>query len=116
MGVCVSNGVYSNTEGSYQCDCDDGFFLNSSNICAGDYRMVILSYSVDNGILLLNADIDECEQSPCGINANCTNAIGSFNCSCEDGFHLNESAISTGFFFVKPSCECLKTDYYYYRR
>ena len=38
MGACVSNGVCTNTEGSYQCDCNEGFFLNSSNICAGDHK------------------------------------------------------------------------------
>ena len=38
MGACVSNGVHPNTEGSYECDCHEGFFLNSSNICAGDHK------------------------------------------------------------------------------
>lgn len=34
-------------------------------------------------------DINECAESPCGFNANCTNTIGSFLCECETGFEGN---------------------------
>lgn len=32
-------------------------------------------------------DIDECEgQSPCHINAQCQNTVGSFSCTCMEGY------------------------------
>ena len=31
-------------------------------------------------------DIDECLDYPCHSNATCVDAIGSFNCSCNEGF------------------------------
>ena len=65
-------------------------------------RIIIICYFINNGSPL-NVDIDECEQSLCGINEKCINDIGSFSCSCEDGFDLNESTICTGL-LVKPCC------------
>uniref|UniRef100_A0A673GB70 Uncharacterized protein n=1 Tax=Sinocyclocheilus rhinocerous TaxID=307959 RepID=A0A673GB70_9TELE len=46
-------------------------------------------------------DIDEClfSSSVCGPNANCTNEMGSYNCSCLDGFTATNSHVN----------ECLKT-------
>ena len=38
------------------------------------------------------SDIDECQDSSthlCDINANCTNKIASYNCSCNDGYRGN---------------------------
>ena len=34
-------------------------------------------------------DIDECDGSdyPCDLNANCTNIIGSFSCTCVTGYY-----------------------------
>ncbi len=32
------------------------------------------------------ADIDECRTNPCGPGAKCTNLLGDFQCSCQDGF------------------------------
>lgn len=42
-------------------------------------------------ILKFFADIDECSQgpSPCGPNSVCTNALGSYSCSCIGGFQPN---------------------------
>ncbi len=34
----------------------------------------------------MSLDIDECEIDVCDMNANCTNTIGSFICSCNMGF------------------------------
>ena len=31
-------------------------------------------------------DINECMDSPCGFNANCSNSIGSFDCACQLGY------------------------------
>ena len=36
-------------------------------------------------------DVNECDQSPCHDNATCVNEIGSFECSCLEGFTGNGS-------------------------
>ena len=38
------------------------------------------------------ADIDECSSSPCGHT--CTNTVGSFVCSCNDGYVLDSDGLS----------------------
>ncbi len=35
---------------------------------------------------VLSLDIDECASDPCMNNANCTDLIDSFNCTCVDGY------------------------------
>lgn len=42
--------------------------------------------------ILLLADVDECfeDATVCGPDANCTNSIGSYSCTCFPGFRLNE--------------------------
>ena len=38
-------------------------------------------------IFLCNCvDVNECDDSPCGEYATCTNSDGSYHCSCNDGF------------------------------
>ena len=39
-------------------------------------------------------DIDECDISNGGCEHNCTNTIGSFVCSCNDGYNLTENALN----------------------
>ena len=56
-------------------------------------------------------DINECSETPC--EHNCTNTIGSFNCSCNDGYVLDENGRS-----CNGMCACHNTspmiDWYYY--
>lgn len=37
----------------------------------------------------LNLDVDECETNPCAAAGICTNAVGSFECECLDGYSGN---------------------------
>uniref|UniRef100_A0A1X7SDX5 EGF-like domain-containing protein n=1 Tax=Amphimedon queenslandica TaxID=400682 RepID=A0A1X7SDX5_AMPQE len=57
------------TQGSYQCQCINGYAL------------------VDKQC----QDIDECRNSNGGCEQLCTNTIGSFFCSCNKGFNLTNS-------------------------
>ena len=34
-----------------------------------------------------NTDINECSTGGCEANADCTNTVGSFSCSCKSGYH-----------------------------
>ncbi|KAK7482356.1 hypothetical protein BaRGS_00026375, partial [Batillaria attramentaria] len=56
-----------NTNGSYRCNCLDGYSRNSSGVCA---------------------DINECEVNvtSCGDLEDCTNTPGSFFCDCKAGY------------------------------
>lgn len=48
--------------------------------------IIIIIIHVFNFIFL---DLNECENNPCGSGAICTNTVGSFECSCPEGYHNN---------------------------
>ena len=63
QNVCSANSECKNTDGSYSCDCLDGF--------GGDYC----------------TDIDECNSTAsCDVNAQCLNTEGSYKCGCKEGY------------------------------
>ena len=55
--------------------------------------LLVCSLSSVSNSLLFTIDIDECEgeENKCGSNAACMNTVGSYTCSCNDGY------ISTGY-------------------
>ena len=34
------------------------------------------------------SDVDECISNPCGANTDCSNVVGSFRCSCKEGYKM----------------------------
>ena len=62
VASCGNNAVCTNTHGSFECTCDDGF---DGSPCI---------------------DIDECAESPCSPDAACINTEGSFECECNTGY------------------------------
>ena len=50
--------------------------------------VTIVSFLLQN-----NTDIDECDISNGGCEHNCTNTIGSFVCSCNNGYNLTENGL-----------------------
>ena len=61
-------------------------------MCQSEAQVSVLlfnytNYSALNSCLQL-IDIDECLLSPC--NHTCTNTAGSFQCSCNDGYELDD--------------------------
>ncbi|XP_041465044.1 fibrillin-2-like [Lytechinus variegatus] len=68
-GIC-ENGICINTDGSYRCQCQPGFILDTTGrICV---------------------DRDECQENynVCGFNSTCYNTLGSFECNCGEGYQV----------------------------
>ena len=43
---------------------------------------------------LIVIDIDDCRNSPCGVNGTCIDAVNSYSCNCTTGFTGNNCEIS----------------------
>ncbi|XP_026193637.1 fibrillin-1, partial [Cyclospora cayetanensis] len=111
LNNCSVYATCTNTDGSYTCKCDpgyegDGVKCEDIDFC-GQARhdcnqhaecsesddnttfkcTCIAGYSGDGHGEDGCQDIDECEEeNPCGEHTNCTNTVGSFQCSCQEGF------------------------------
>ena len=48
----------------------------------------------DARLSLSNTDVDECATDSGGCAQNCHNTVGSYYCSCDDGYTLNEDGHS----------------------
>ncbi|CAH1226410.1 MUC4 [Branchiostoma lanceolatum] len=64
------NGDCTNTEGSYNCTCDEGLHLINGTTC----------HEIP--------DTDECARGISGCEQNCHNTHGSYFCSCDAGYTL----------------------------
>ncbi|XP_068705742.1 uncharacterized protein [Montipora foliosa] len=102
---CHVNATCTNTIGSYNCTCKNGYEGDGENctdidecssknechvnaICAntiGSYNCTCKrGYGGDGRNC---SDIDEClSHNECHLIANCTNTIGSYNCTCKKGY------------------------------
>ncbi|XP_062891655.1 adhesion G protein-coupled receptor E5-like isoform X2 [Mobula hypostoma] len=83
---CGPFEVCKNTEGSFHCNCNEGFD-------------VISNQKLNNETVTFCIDKDECLSNPCGDNAICHNTDGSFYCVCDEGFY----AESGDHMFTDPS-------------
>ena len=43
----------------------------------------------DNHTIIINVDINECNTNNGGCDTTCTNTVGSYECSCNTGYELN---------------------------
>ena len=75
---CHKNATCSNNVGSFKCVCDAGFHGNGTNCY--DIDECVQNFSHDNQGSF-NAS------NGCHTNAFCSNLIGSYECSCENGYY-----------------------------
>ncbi len=84
-------------EEEIRCFCPVGFELDTttSTTCEGERSYLIAKSYNFNEVLFFNEDIDECGLfSPC--DQLCTNTMGSFMCSCNSGYVLQNSQTCEG--------------------
>ncbi|XP_048063235.1 latent-transforming growth factor beta-binding protein 1 isoform X2 [Megalobrama amblycephala] len=96
----------------YQCKCE-GLFVWPNDTCHSYEACDVIT---DGSCTCINGfpvdgqfcqAIDECLVSPsvCGPNANCANEIGSYSCSCLDGFTATNSSLPIS---INNPCRVLK--------
>uniref|UniRef100_A0A8C9VFY4 Fibrillin 2b n=1 Tax=Scleropages formosus TaxID=113540 RepID=A0A8C9VFY4_SCLFO len=81
--VCGTRASCLNTPGSFNCECQKGFSLDSSGLeCEGQGRPASLLHLNEN----------ECSSPQVCGSASCYNTLGSFKCVCPSGFDYEQSA------------------------
>ena len=100
-----SNGTHSceqvcnNTQGSHHCLCYSGYELNEDDFtCIGNIlhtKHILMCHCMITIIILMMffydiiIDVDECTTGIDKCDQNCQNNVGSYVCSCNLGFMLN---------------------------
>ena len=84
--TCHSNANCTDTDGSFNCTCREGFEGNGFN-CTG-IQLLKQCLLVGDFLMSIVADIPECEREldDCDQNATCINTFGSYDCLCNTGF------------------------------
>ena len=82
--VKENNFIITNIQNGYQCDCVNGF-MDTNPLPGGG----TVGTRIVNGDISCTVDIDECADNPCHANATCTNTVGGYTCSCNDGYTGN---------------------------
>uniref|UniRef100_A0A8W8N5D1 Fibrillin-1 n=1 Tax=Magallana gigas TaxID=29159 RepID=A0A8W8N5D1_MAGGI len=108
--ICGKEKVCQNLEGSYICNCNEGFQKNGDscedidecsditlNTCADDTNCQNLygNYTCNckSGFQKYGShceDVDECEKGIADCQQICINTIDGFNCECEFGYELDD--------------------------
>ena len=93
---CGQNAECINTDGNYTCSCSSGYTGNGQT-CTGVYYMYVCTCSWVY-VFHFSSDIDECadnRSNNCAVQADCTNTVGSFICSCVSGYD-GDGIVCTG--------------------
>ena len=104
---CSETQFCADTEGSFTCECIDGYFFDSAeNDCVDIDECVLNIDNCDPNAICTNMvgsftcecalgfsgngttclDANECITNPCHQNGDCSNTIGSYSCNCQTGY------------------------------
>ena len=95
---CHQNAVCQNTNGGFNCSCNNGFEGNGIN-CTGTYVILTERELLQVTLYFLpSPDVNECISSKnnCNRNALCVNTAGSSRCICKPGFLGNGVTCRSG--------------------
>ena len=95
---CDAQATCTDTFGSFDCTCLPGFTGNGlatsgGTGCSSKSHTVPWSDSHQYSCCVI-VDVNECASRPCDSNAQCTDTIGSFQCTCNQGFVGNGEVCS----------------------
>ena len=87
-----------NNIGSYECQCNSGYELaGDKRTCNGKcykiWTIIFLNFNI-SFIFFSYTDVDECSRFLHDCQQICVNTLGSYNCSCNDGFILQNDTQS----------------------
>ena len=108
MNECHEAAICTNTEGSYNCSCKEGYdgdgynctgirsttytymCTDSQSECYFQYFYVYLKSHLRRYLYSMFLDRDECMmENDCHTHADCINTEGSYDCTCRSGFTGN---------------------------
>ena len=83
--------ICRNEIGSYLCSCESGYRLrNDSHGCTGIWD-TLHGYWLLYPLNFSHLDIDECAEGIHSCTQICMNVVGSYSCSCEPGYRLENN-------------------------
>ena len=77
----------TNTEGSYNCSCFPGYTLKEDGFSCQGMKIIV---KLAMHCLYLSIDTDECALNNGGCQHKCINTDGSYYCSCDTGYDLQQ--------------------------
>lgn len=88
--------ICHNSVGSYTCSCESGFELVEMQRCFG--RVLRLQNVPTHSLITLciYTDVDECTEGVHMCEQVCENSVGSYQCSCFDGYILQNTFTCQG--------------------
>ncbi|KAH9505771.1 hypothetical protein Btru_055742 [Bulinus truncatus] len=104
--TCLNNSHCTNVNGGYTCDCNPGYFKNTTSnscqTCACNMSNAVSCDPISGSCvcnsswqgLTCNNDVDECSNTNlnnCPSNSTCNNTLGGYECLCTSGFKKNIS-------------------------